>query len=160
MTQKNHKVSVLSGLLFVFAIVLCSESGLADNAAVRAEIIIHASSGDHVFRVEVADTDDARERGLMYRRSMAPDAGMLFDYTVPRHVSMWMKNTYIALDMLFITPDGRIANIAHDTTPHSLDVISSTSPVRAVLELNAGTIERLGIAVGDRVTHAIFRQVE
>src|SRR3546814_13522615 len=86
----------------------------------------------------------------MYRDHLAADAGMLFVYSQPRRVSMWMKNTLIPLDMLFIAPDGRIESIVKRAVPHSLATISSRGKVRAVLELNGGTVDRLGIRPGDR----------
>ena len=92
----------------------------------------------------------------MYRRKLAPDAGMLFDYKTPQRVSMWMKNTFIPLDMIFIAADGRIVNIAERTVPQSKTVISSQGKIRGVLEINGGTVARLGIKPGDRVRHPIF----
>jgi uncharacterized membrane protein (UPF0127 family) len=93
----------------------------------------------------------------MFRRSMAPDRGMLFDFEQVAPVAMWMKNTYLPLDMLFIRADGTVARIAADTEPLSTKVIPSGEPVLAVLELNAGTTARLGIRAGDRVEHGIFK---
>ena len=112
-------------------------------------------SGDerHEFEVELAVTPAERSRGLMYRRSMPSDQGMLFDFEREEMVSMWMRNTYISLDMLFIRSDGSIARIAQHTEPLSERTISSGEPVRFVLELNAGTSEQLGITPGDVVEH-------
>ncbi|POR43546.1 hypothetical protein CRT23_07890 [Methylobacterium sp. V23] len=101
-------------------------------------------------------TDAERSRGLMYRRTMAPDHGMLFDFEASAPVAMWMKNTYLPLDMLFIRADGTIAKIAADTEPLSTKVIPSNEAVLSVLELNAGTAARLRIHAGDRVEHALF----
>ena len=92
----------------------------------------------------------------MFRRKLAPDAGMLFDYKVPQRITMWMKNTYIPLDMLFIGAGGRIVNIAERTVPRSLAAISSDGNAQAVLEVNGGTARRLGIRPGDMVLHPIF----
>lgn len=117
---------------------------------------IETRSGPVSFRVEIAITADERARGLMYRTELAPDAGMLFDFKTVQPVYMWMKNTYLPLDMVFIRADGRIARIAADTTPLSTQTIESGEPVRAVLELPAGTAKARGIAVGDRVTHRFF----
>ncbi len=111
----------------------------------------------HRFRVEIVSTPQDRAQGLQGRKQLDPDAGMLFDFAVALPVYMWMKNTYIALDMIFIAPDGRIANIARGTTPESLVIIESAGPVRAVLEVPAGTAARLGVKPGDRVEHRIFR---
>ncbi len=111
----------------------------------------------HRFRVEIVSTPADRSQGLQGRKQLAADTGMLFDFGVALPVYMWMKNTYIALDMIFIAPDGRIVNIARGTTPESLAVIESAGSVRAVLEVPAGTVARLGIKPGDRVEHRIFR---
>lgn len=110
------------------------------------------------FRVEVARNDADRAQGLMYRRSMPADQGMLFDFGRVEPVSMWMQNTYLSLDMLFIRPDGTIARIAADTEPLSIRTIPSGEPVLAVLELNAGMAAKLGIKPGDRVEHPIFKR--
>ena len=123
-----------------------------------SSVSIETAAGEHRFTVEVAATVSHRSRGLMYRRSLAPDAGMLFDYRQPQPVAMWMANTLIPLDMLFIGADGRIVNIAERTVPQSRMPIPSAGTVRAVLELNGGTVDRLGIRPGDRVKHAIFSQ--
>jgi uncharacterized protein len=110
------------------------------------------------FQVEVARNDADRAQGLMYRRSMAADQGMLFDFGRVEPVSMWMQNTYIPLDMLFIRKDGTIARIAANTEPLSTRTIASGEPVLAVLELNAGTAARLGIKPGDRIEHSLFKR--
>lgn len=118
----------------------------------RAELAITGESGRHEFTVELALTAQQHSQGLMYRREMARDEGMLFDFGPRlRRASMWMKNTYIPLDMLFIKPDGEVESIAERTTPHSLEAINSRGLVRYVLELNGGTASRLGIRPGDRV---------
>lgn len=119
--------------------------------------ILTADGARHAFTVEVADTREKRAFGLMFVRELAPDRGMLFDYKRPQRVSMWMKNTYIPLDMLFIEADGTIESIIERTTPHSLSPRASKGRVRAVLELPGGTAERLGIAPGDRVDHILFQ---
>jgi uncharacterized protein len=110
------------------------------------------------FRVEVARNDADRAQGLMFRRSMPADQGMLFDFGRVEPVSMWMQNTYLSLDMLFIRPDGTVARIAASTEPLSTRTIPSGEPVLAVLELNAGTAAKLGIKAGDRVDHPIFKR--
>ena len=103
------------------------------------------------FGVEMAITRAEQERGLMFRKSIAPDHGMLFDFHTPRHIAMWMSNTYIPLDMLFVDADGRIVHIARHTKPLSEKLIMADRPVRYVLEVAAGTAERLNLAVGDRL---------
>jgi len=121
-----------------------------------SELVIVSASGRHAFMVELADSREERAIGLMFRRDLGPDRGMLFNYRRTQPAAMWMKNTYLPLDMLFIADDGRVVNIAEDTVPGSLDTIASAGPVRAVLEINAGTVARLGIAPADRVVHRIF----
>jgi hypothetical protein len=110
------------------------------------------------FKVEVARNDADRAQGLMFRRSMPADQGMLFDFVRVEPVSMWMQNTYLPLDMLFIRADGTIARIAANTEPLSTRTIPSGEPVLAVLELNAGTAAKLGIKPGDRVEHPVFKR--
>ncbi|HEX5777900.1 MAG TPA: DUF192 domain-containing protein [Xanthobacteraceae bacterium] len=122
----------------------------------RVEIV--SKSGVHVFDVEMAVTPQQRSTGLMHRKELAPGRGMLFDFEGEGPISMWMKNTYVSLDMIFIRADGRIARIAESTTPLSEQTIPSGAPVKAVLEVVAGTAKRLGIAPGDRVAHRIFRK--
>lgn len=114
---------------------------------------VHTGAGAVSFRVELADDSTKRALGLMFRHEMEPDAGMLFVFERDQMVSMWMKNTYIPLDMLFLAQDGTVVAIAERTVPLSMEVISSPRPVRAVLELNGGTSSRLGIQAGDRVEH-------
>jgi uncharacterized membrane protein (UPF0127 family) len=123
----------------------------------HSELTIETATARHHFNIELADTDDRRANGLMFRTSMAPDAGMLFDFKADQPVAMWMRNTLIPLDMVFIARDGRIVNIAERTVPHSEASIWSDGPVRAVLELNGGTAQRLAIRPGDRVIHRMFR---
>jgi uncharacterized membrane protein (UPF0127 family) len=108
------------------------------------------------FAVEFAQTDEQRTIGLMFRASVPDGQGMLFDFRSEQEVGMWMKNTLIPLDMLFIRSDGRIHRIAENTEPHSLRTIASFGPVRAVLELAGGSARRLGIAPGDVVSHRLF----
>ncbi len=123
-------------------------SGMMD-----AELVIVSSKGEHRFQIEVARSLEEQARGLMYRQSLAPTAGMLFTYGNPRNIEMWMQNTYIPLDMIFIGPDWRITRIAERTIPLSLNTVASKGPVVAVLEVNAGTVSRLGLRFGDRVIY-------
>ena len=121
-----------------------------------ALLTIESGGGRHNFAVEVATTPEQMEQGLMFRRSMARDAGMIFDFKTPSMATMWMKNTLIPLDMLFVDAEGRIVNIHERAVPGSLDMIAAAAPVRAVVELNGGTAARLGIRPGDRVLFPIF----
>ena len=125
-------------------------------AADRNTVEIASKTGVHVFTVEIADTDQTRERGLMYRRELPEGRGMLFDFFKDQPVGFWMKNTYIPLDMIFIRSDGRIASIAENTEPLSERVVPSGAPVRAVLEVKGGTARKLGIQPGDQVANPIF----
>ncbi len=113
-----------------------------------------AGGGKFRFDVELALTPGQQAQGLMYRRTMAADAGMLFIYDRVQPASFWMKNTLIPLDMLFIAADGRIVNIHERAVPESLDSVNSDGPVKAILELNGGMAARLGIRPGDRVVSA------
>ena len=116
-----------------------------------------ADGGRHRFAVELALNPAQRAQGLMFRTRMAADAGMLFVYPTEEPVAMWMKNTHLPLDMLFIRGDGRIVNIVEGTVPFSLETIPSGQAVKAVLELNAGTVARLDIKPGDLVVHPTLR---
>jgi uncharacterized membrane protein (UPF0127 family) len=115
------------------------------------------TNGTHRFSVEVMRTPAQLERGLMFRRFMPADRGMLFDFQVEQPVQMWMKNTYIPLDMVFIKRNGIVASIAKNAEPLSERIIPSGAPVYAVVELNAGTADRIGLAPGDHVAHALFK---
>jgi hypothetical protein len=119
-------------------------------------ITIDADKGPVAFQVEVASDFASREKGLMFRKTMQPDHGMLFDFKVTQGVAFWMKNTILPLDMIFILPDGVISSVASDTKPFSTDEIPSAEPVRAVLEINAGRAAALGIVPGDVVHAAAF----
>lgn len=123
-------------------------------------LTIAAGGKTHHFKIEVARTQPQHMRGLMYRRHLAPDAGMLFIYASPSRITMWMKNTVIPLDMIFIDASGRIVDIAERTVPLSTATIASAQPALAVLEVNGGTVSRLGISRGDAVHHAAFGNAE
>jgi uncharacterized protein len=122
----------------------------------ESSLVIHSSNGDHHFTVEVAATFEQQERGLMFRRELGPDRGMIFPYDPPQVAGFWMKNTLIPLDMLFVDQRGRIINIHERAVPGSLEPIAAAAPARAVIELNGGTAARLGIKPGDRVVFPIF----
>jgi uncharacterized protein len=127
------------------------------SPAVRLEALeIVTSSGAHPFSVEVMGTEEERERGLMFRQFLAPERGMLFDFKTERVVLMWMKNTYLPLDMISISRAGKVVAIAENAAPLSEKIISSGVPAFAVLEVNAGTAARIGLRIGDLVRHPIF----
>jgi uncharacterized protein len=123
----------------------------------RMPLEIESGGRRHRFTVEMADTDERRTLGLMHRRAMAPDAGMLFDFKRDSPVSMWMRNTLLPLDMLFMDRAGIVRHIHERAVPMSEAIIDSNGPVRAVLELNAGTVLRLSLKAGDRLIHPMFR---
>ncbi len=148
-------------LLTLFMIVFGAsflQAGQGQAQTFEALSIVTQAGQRQAFQVEVARNDADRAQGLMFRRSMAADRGMLFDFARVEPVSMWMQNTYLPLDMLFIRPDGIIARIAANTEPLSTRTISSGEPVLAVLELNAGTAAKLGIKAGDKVEHPLFKR--
>jgi uncharacterized membrane protein (UPF0127 family) len=126
------------------------------RAADQQTLEIVSKSGVHVFSVEVMRTPEEKAKGLMYRRELPEGRGMLFDFSPEQQVQMWMKNTYIPLDMIFIRADGRILRIAENTTPESEAIIPAGGSVRGVLEVIAGTAKKYGIAPGDRVAHPLF----
>jgi uncharacterized protein len=126
------------------------------HAAGTDTLEIVSASGVHAFTVELATNDAERERGLMFRKELPQGQGMLFDFQRDQPVAFWMHNTYISLDMIFIRGDGRIARIAENAKPESDDLIPSGTPVRAVLEVIAGTARQLGIRPGDKVVGSIF----
>ncbi|MDQ0345842.1 DUF192 domain-containing protein [Ancylobacter vacuolatus] len=145
--------------LALAALLLASQllvASLVPAGANVEQLTILTKAGPLGVEIEMAVTPAQRSKGLMYRTELAPNSGMLFDFGVDQPISMWMKNTYIPLDMLFIRSDGRIASIATDTVPLSTATISSGVPVKAVLELPAGTVRAKGIAVGDRIEHRLF----
>jgi uncharacterized membrane protein (UPF0127 family) len=123
----------------------------------KEKLVIVTSDGvKHDFNVEMAISNDQQMTGLMFRPKVPADGGMLFDWGMARDSDMWMKNTISALDMVFINGDGTIRRIAENTTPRSLATISSGGPVRATLELAAGTAAKLHIQVGDKVQQRVF----
>ena len=117
----------------------------------KVPLTIHSAKGSHRFTVQLARTAQEQATGLMYRKSLGPSDGMIFPYDPPAEVGFWMKNTLIPLDMIFIRADGRVARIARETTPLSLQSVGSGEPVAAVLEIRGGRSAELGIMPGDRV---------
>ena len=148
--------ALLAFALVALLAVAALESPRAAGKEALEPLTIETGAGIHTVMVEVADTAEERGVGLMHRTELAPDRGMLFDYATTRQATMWMKNTLISLDMFFAESDGRIVTIAERTTPLSEKRIRSGRPVRFVLEMIAGSAERLGIAPGDRLRHALI----
>ena len=141
----------LAAVIFAFSLTY------AAPAPAQETLEIVTRGGVRTFTVELAATDAERSRGLMYRREVPEGTGMLFDFKQDLNITMWMKNTYVSLDMIFIRADGRIHRIAENTEPESTKIIAAGAPVRAVLEVVAGTARKLGIRPGDRVAHPMFR---
>ncbi len=134
-----------------------SVAAAAATVAKLEPLTVVTAKGHETFQVELADTPDAREEGLMYRTSLEPDHGMLFDFKTQQNVYFWMKNTYVALDMIFITADGTVAHIETDTVPLSEKSVPSLGAVRFVLEVVAGTAARIGLQDGDKVIHRLMK---
>src|SRR6202022_1277876 len=138
------------------ALAVWAFAGVGAEAASIQPLEIVTKSGVQVFSVEMATTDQEKETGLMYRKELPDGKGMLFDFSPEQQISMWMKNTFISLDMIFIRADGRILRIAENTEPQSTKIISSGGLAKGVLEVIAGTARKYGIAPGDRVAHPLF----
>jgi uncharacterized membrane protein (UPF0127 family) len=136
-----------------FLLGLVSALMLGAASASAEPLVIHAGGSAYKFEVEVVTTPETRAQGLMFRKAMPPNAGMLFIYPGEQAVSFWMKNTLIPLDMLFVKADGSIAHIAHNAVPMDETPIDSGASVKAVLEINGGTANALGIKEGDKVEY-------
>ncbi len=148
--------TLLAGLAAVAARPGFAQTGPQPELPKEKLVIVTRDGKQHAFSVEMALSTDQQTIGLMFRAAVPPDGGMLFDWGSPRPSQMWMRNTVSALDMLFINADGTIRAIAEHTVPQSLATIDSHGPVRATLELAAGTAERLDIRVGDKAHQRIF----
>jgi uncharacterized protein len=148
------------GLCAVFIFLCASPAALALDAPPpqgnleKLEIV--TASGIHEFSVEVMRSGPQRERGLMFRRFLPQERGMLFDFASEQPVTMWMKNTYLPLDMIFIGRAGKVVGLAENTEPLSEKIIPSGAPAYGVLEVNAGTASRISLRVGDSVRHPLF----
>ena len=147
---------LLFAVLAACALVAACSPNEAKSALPTTKVVIDTRNGPVAFKVEVASDSASQEKGLMYRTTLAADAGMLFDFHRPNYVVFWMKNTPLSLDMLFIREDGTVSTIAADAVPYSEEKIPASEPVRAVLEINGGRAVALGIQPGDKVLAAIF----
>src|SRR6266849_10070441 len=152
----RHRVHAWLWVVVAAAVALCAFADSSARAASVQPLEIVTKSGVQVFSVEMATTEQEKETGLMYRKELADGKGMLFDFSPEQEVSMWMKNTFISLDMIFIRADGRILRIAENTEPLSTKIISSGGLAKGVLEVIAGTAQKYGIVPGDRVAHPLF----
>jgi uncharacterized membrane protein (UPF0127 family) len=142
-------------LLLMFVAPAGAQNGPQPKLKVESLEIL-TKTGIRVFNVEMAETSEQQRIGLMFRKELPDGDGMLFDFGGSRPVAMWMENTIVSLDMIFIRADGTIANIAKATTPFSRATVESQGYIKAVLEVVAGTADRYGIAAGDKVSHRIF----
>tara|TARA_B100000686_G_scaffold266627_1_gene281517 strand:+ start:709 stop:1176 length:468 start_codon:yes stop_codon:yes gene_type:complete len=154
MAKYGTKFFFLYTFLYSFSVT----DALSEVSFSQSEILVISDSGTHKFTVDVAATEAQRQVGLMFRQHLAPNQGMLFDFGAEKLISMWMKNTLISLDMLFVDKTGKILQIEHATVPMSVDPIPGNKPALSVIELNAGIAKELGIFVGDHVVHDIFFQ--
>ncbi len=151
--MRRFRLPVISVLALLGLIMPVQEDKAAGGVSgfPRGELIIETASGPLHLEVEIARNREQRAQGLMFRTSLEANSGMIFIYDSPREISMWMKNTILSLDMVFIAEDGKITRIVANTTPMSEATIPSLGPVRAVLELLAGAAKRLAIKPGDHV---------
>lgn len=154
---------IVLGFALVFAGVASLEAmagGGEAQALPASPLVIETGDGAYEFSVELAETPEQQRTGLMFRRELGAREGMLFVHPRPRVINMWMKNTLIPLDMIFIGEGGRIIRVAENTVPHSLATVSSLAPAIAVLEVNAGTAAELGLEEGDVVRHAALGNLD
>jgi uncharacterized membrane protein (UPF0127 family) len=158
MTKRKLAITSCSAVFCLLAALAASPARASQNIdSPEEQLSIQVSETQaREFRVHLARSAAERGRGLMFVRKMPQDVGMLFLYDKPNQISMWMKNTYIPLDMIFIGTDGRIIRIVRNTEPHSLASIASGGPAIAVLELNGGISDKLGLAAGQRVLHRLL----
>jgi uncharacterized membrane protein (UPF0127 family) len=156
--QLRTRGPLMMALGAAFAVLVTIYANSAARAASFQPLEIATKSGVQVFSVEMATTEEEKQNGLMHRKELPDGKGMLFDFSPEQQISMWMKNTYISLDMIFIRADGRILRIAENTEPHSTKIISSGGLAKGVLEVIAGTAQKYGIKPGDRVAHPLFNK--
>lgn len=164
-TRRMHGLRWAWGLVSLCAALILASPALAEsNDAAQLDRIYRRSTLQvatpdarlHTFKIWLADEPDRRARGLMFVKHLADDEGMLFIYEQPQPISMWMKNTFIPLDMVFVGADGKVLNVAENTEPHSLKTIDSSGNALGVIELKGGMAKKLRIAKGARVMHSAF----
>lgn len=147
--------------LFALVVLMTLMTIFSPAFALRREPMqLITSQGTKQISVEITETAEEKSRGLMFRTHLADDEGMLFFYETPQEITMWMRNTYIPLDMVFIRPDGVVHRIAVRTEPLSEAIVSSGGKVVACLELAGGAAERHGLKVGDRIGHKLFKSAK
>ena len=148
-----------SYLIAIIFLALPSHPSIAVEGVDPTPLCVVTTSGAHLFKVEVARTQAEKSMGLMFRKSLAEDHGMVFIYKRPRQVAMWMKNTFIPLDLVFIKSRGEVANVVHDAIPHDETPRPSTGRVGYVLELAAGVAKKINLRAGDQIFHPSISQV-
>lgn len=154
-SRPDNRAMTLRTFFPALAFVLFALTAAPAHATAKVEpLTIETASGAHSFQVEVARSEQEREVGLMYRRSLGADRGMIFDFGRPQPVSMWMQNTYVSLDMVFVRSDGTVLRVEAGTEPLSTRIIESGGDVRYVVELLAGSAARIGLKPGDKVSSA------
>lgn len=154
----RHILHVWFAALVTICVVFAATA--AQASLEKERLVVTTASGNHAFDVEIAKTPAQQARGLMFRRSLGAGSGMLFLYEEPQVVSMWMRNTYIPLDMIFIRADGKVHRVEPSAEPLSERIIRSGEEVTAVLELAGGTAARIGLKPGDVVKHAHFKTAQ
>ncbi len=150
------RLAAAAAAVLVVVVLLIPAAATAAEPARLEPVVVETAQGRFTFTAEIADTPQLRQRGLMFRHHLAEDRAMLFDWGEVAPIAMWMRNTYVSLDMIFIGADGRVTKVAEATEPLSDTIITSDGPVAAVLEVVAGTAERIGLEPGDRVDHPMF----
>jgi uncharacterized membrane protein (UPF0127 family) len=160
--EYSHRaVSTTALFAFVVAAILCAMSLMSPVLALRREsMTLVTSAGEKQITVEITESNEEKAKGLMFRAKLADDQGMLFFYDTPQDITMWMRNTYIPLDMVFIRGDGVIHRIEARTEPLSETIIAAQGQVSACLELAGGAAERLGLKAGDTVRHKLFKNAK
>jgi hypothetical protein len=155
--RRNSLKCLTTVFIALIAMIGTAGSLTAQDTKMREPLVLVTSTGEHEFKVEIAATRNQQSRGLMFRRSMDARQGMLFVYDEAQYVSMWMRNTYISLDMVFIRADGKVHRVEASTEPLSERIIESGDKVFAVLELVGGTAAKLNLKPGDVVRQSRFK---
>ena len=149
--------AALLSFVIAMAPLMSLTAALAQTAFRKDKLTLTTAFGAHAIEIEIAETDEQKQLGLMYRPTVPPNTGMLFPYGRAQEITMWMRNTYASLDMIFLKGDGIVHRVEYATEPMSEKVIASRGPVSAVLEVAAGEAARLGVKPGDKVDHATFK---
>lgn len=153
----NRRILLAAMLPAVVLMAACAQKAPVDAGGRALEpLAVITASGEHKFMVEIADDDESRQRGLMFRPPLPDDRGMLFQFPTASEQSFWMRNTPSSLDILYIDPQGRIVSIARHATPNSEAPIPSNGAANGVLELRAGRADEIGARPGDQVKHSFF----